>query len=600
MAELTVGYAAMLEQFDPREVVDLTALAEAARVLRLHGGRPLPAVGARTGEASFVWSVLAAVGERTTGDLGPGVTCPSFRFHPAIVAQASATTEAMYPGRHWLGLGSGEALNEHVVGGYWPEVGERSARLFEAVELIKRLFDASIAGKDIKHRGQYFTMETSRLWTMPPVAPPVLVATAGPINAKRTGKLADGIITVGAPLEKIDGLFAKFAEGAREAGKDPDTMPKVLQLHMSWAETDEQALANAVDQWPNGGMKFPKADIRSPHDFAQMAKLVRPEDFEGRLLISADPDEHRAYIQRYVDLGFRPGLPAQRRAQPGASGSRSSAATCCPSSCGDGAAPYAAGPLAGVRVLELPSIGPAPFAAMLLADLGADVVRVDRPGGQQLQVVRARAGPAGSRQALVGARPQVDRSTCDTLLALVEQADLLIEGFRPGVAERLGIGPEPCLARNPRLVYGRMTGWGQDGPSAATAGHDITYIAVTGALHAIGEAGGAPQIPLNLVGDFAGALYLVTGLLAALHESRASGHGQVVDAAMVDSSAHLMTAFYGLTRAVRGATSAASTCSTAVRRSTASIARRTTAIWPSAPRAGVLRRAARPARARAR
>jgi coenzyme F420-dependent glucose-6-phosphate dehydrogenase len=147
-------------------------------------------------------------------------------------------------------------------------------------------------------------METSRLWTMPAVAPPVLVATAGPINAKRTGKLADGIITVGAPLEKIDGLFAKFAEGAREAGKDPETMPKVLQLHMSWAETDEQALANAIEQWPNGGMKFPKGDIRSPHDFAQMAKLVRPEDFEGRLLISADPDEHRAYIQRYVDLGF--------------------------------------------------------------------------------------------------------------------------------------------------------------------------------------------------------------------------------------------------------------------------------------------------------
>jgi G6PDH family F420-dependent oxidoreductase len=304
MAELTIGYAAMLEQFGPREVVDLTALAEqhgfSGCMAADHFQPWVPAQG----EAAFVWNVLAAVGERTTGDFGPGVTCPSFRFHPALVAQASATLAAMYPDRHWLGLGSGEALNEHVVGGHWPEVGERSARLFEAVELIKKLFDASIAGKDIKHRGQYFTMETSRLWTMPETPPPVLVATAGPINAKRTGRLADGIITVGAPLEKIEGLFAKFAEGAREAGKDPDTMPKVLQLHMSWAETDEQALANAMDQWPNGGMKFAKGDIRSPHDFAAMAALVRPEDFEGRLLISADPDEHRAYIQRFVDLGF--------------------------------------------------------------------------------------------------------------------------------------------------------------------------------------------------------------------------------------------------------------------------------------------------------
>jgi alpha-methylacyl-CoA racemase len=198
-----------------------------------------------------------------------------------------------------------------------------------------------------------------------------------------------------------------------------------------------------------------------------------------------------------------------------------------------------------VRVLELPSIGPGPFAAMLLADLGADVVRVDRPGGQLLQVVPPEQDLLGrGKRSLV-----VDLKTSaglDTVLALVAQADLLVEGFRPGVAERLGVGPEQCLARNPRLVYGRMTGWGQDGPTAATAGHDITYIAATGALHAIGEAGGAPQIPLNLVGDFSGALYLVTGLLAALHASRSSGRGQVVDAAMVDSTAHLLTAFYGL------------------------------------------------------
>jgi alkanesulfonate monooxygenase SsuD/methylene tetrahydromethanopterin reductase-like flavin-dependent oxidoreductase (luciferase family) len=176
--------------------------------------------------------------------------------------------------------------------------------MWEAIELVNKLFAASAEGKDVKHSGRFFSMETTRLWTMPEQAPPILVATAGPVNAKKTGRYADGIITVGAPLEKIGGLFDRFAAGAREAGKDPDAMPKVLQLHLSWAPTDEQALANAMTEWPNGGMKFPKADIRSPHDFAQMAKLVRPEDFEGRMVISADPDVHRAEIQRYVDLGF--------------------------------------------------------------------------------------------------------------------------------------------------------------------------------------------------------------------------------------------------------------------------------------------------------
>ena len=304
MSDLTFGYAAMLEQFHPSEVVDLTALAEEHGFSGCMAADHFQPWVPQQGQAAFVWNVLTAVGERTRGDMGPGVTCPSFRFHPAMVAQAAATLEAMYPGRSWLGVGSGEALNEHVIGGYWPEAGERSRRMFEAIELIKKLFDASVAGKDIKHKGEFFTMETSRLWTMPEVAPPVLVATAGPINAKKTGKLADGIITVGAPLEKIEGLFAKFAEGAREAGKDPETMPKILQLHLSWAESDEQAMHNAVTEWPNGGMKFDKGDIRSPFHFEQMAQLVRPEDFKGRMVVSADPDVHRAEVQRYLDLGF--------------------------------------------------------------------------------------------------------------------------------------------------------------------------------------------------------------------------------------------------------------------------------------------------------
>jgi coenzyme F420-dependent glucose-6-phosphate dehydrogenase len=304
MTGLRIGYAAMLEQFHPTEAVALAAYAESkgfSGVMAADHFQPwVPAQG----QSSFVWNVLAAVGERTTGDLGPGVTAPTFRWHPAMVAQASATLAAMYPGRHWLGIGSGEALNEHVVGQYWPEAPERINRMFEAVEIINKLFSASLAGKDTKHSGTYYKLESTRLWTMPDVAPPILIATAGPVTAKRAGKHADGLITVGAPLEKISMLFGKFDDGAREAGKDPAAAPKVLQLHLSWAPTDEEAMANALHEWPNGGMKFPKADIRSPFELEQMAKLVRPEDFEGRMVISADPDVHRAHIQKFADLGF--------------------------------------------------------------------------------------------------------------------------------------------------------------------------------------------------------------------------------------------------------------------------------------------------------
>jgi len=294
-----VGYAAMLEQFHPTEVVDYCAYAEQAGFSGVMAADHYQPWVPAQGQAAFVWNVLAAVGERTTGGFGPGVTCPSFRFHPSIVAQAAATMEAMYPGRFWLGLGSGEALNEHITGEYWPEAPERLARMWEAIEVIQKLF----TGKDVKHAGHYFKLETSRLWTMPDPAPPIIVATAGPITAKRTGKQTDGIITPGATPQKVSSIFAKFDEGAREAGKDPSAMPKILQMHLSWAETDEAALQNAMTEWPNGGMKFPKQDIRTPQDFEQIAKLVRPEDFSGRLLISADPDLHRAEIQRFLDLG---------------------------------------------------------------------------------------------------------------------------------------------------------------------------------------------------------------------------------------------------------------------------------------------------------
>lgn len=204
-----------------------------------------------------------------------------------------------------------------------------------------------------------------------------------------------------------------------------------------------------------------------------------------------------------------------------------------------------AGPLAGVRIVELAGIGPGPFAAMVLAELGADVISVERPGG-------GAAAMPHRFDLLRRSRPFIecdlrDPRGVEAVLTMVERADILIEGNRPGVTERLGLGPADCWSRNPRLVYGRMTGWGQHGPLANTAGHDITYLAISGALDPIGTADGGPVIPVNLLGDFAGgSLYLVTGLLAALWESRISGQGQVVDAAIVDGAASLTTLLHGM------------------------------------------------------
>jgi alpha-methylacyl-CoA racemase len=195
------------------------------------------------------------------------------------------------------------------------------------------------------------------------------------------------------------------------------------------------------------------------------------------------------------------------------------------------------GPLRGVKVVEIAGIGPGPHACMILADLGADVIRVERPGGQAL------AGGAGNL--LNRGRPSValnlkDPEATKTVLELIADADVLVEGMRPGVTERLGLGPEDCHAVNPRLVYGRMTGWGQDGPLAQAAGHDMNYIAITGTLYGLGQDKSRPHFPTNLVGDFGGgSTYLVIGILAALLEARISGRGQVVDAAIVDGTAHL-------------------------------------------------------------
>ena len=296
-----IGYAAMLEQFHPTELLDYCVAAEGAGFTagfmvseHFHPWTP------QQGQSAFAWSFMGALGTRTSLPFGTAVTCPGFRYHPAVLAHAAATLGAMFPGRFYLGLGAGEALNEHVVGGVWPEIGIRSAMMFESIEIINKLFSGNV----VKHKGEFFTLESAKLYTRPGEPVPVYVATAGPVNARKAGKFADGIITVGAADEKIGMLWGKYEEGAREAGKDPSRSPKMLQIHVSWARTDEEAVQNAMVEWPNGGMSFPKQDIKNPEDLAAMAKLVRPEDFKDRVLMTGDLEAHTKHIQHYVDMGF--------------------------------------------------------------------------------------------------------------------------------------------------------------------------------------------------------------------------------------------------------------------------------------------------------
>ena len=205
-----------------------------------------------------------------------------------------------------------------------------------------------------------------------------------------------------------------------------------------------------------------------------------------------------------------------------------------------------AGPLDGLKVIEMAGLGPAPFCAMMLADMGADVVRIERPGATSVTGTNGAYDVLSRNRRILKLNLKED-AALESVLALVERADILIEGFRPGVMERLGLGPEICLSRRPSLVYGRMTGWGQTGPLAHAAGHDINYIALSGALHAIGRPGEPPVVPLNYVGDFGGgAMMLAFGLLCALHHARLTGQGQVVDAAMTDGAALLSAMMYGM------------------------------------------------------
>ena len=295
-----LGYCAMFEQFHPNDMLDWCVLAEKCGFGGVMASDHFTPWVSAQGQAACVWPWLGAFGARCGLPVGTAVTPPGYRFHPAVIAHMAATVEAMFAGRFWLGLGAGEAVNEHILGEYWPEAHERVERLLESVEIIRKLF----TGKDVRHQGKHFKMETCRLWTLPEVPPPIFIASSGPVMSKNTGRVADGYMTVGAADDKLRMLSAKFEEGARGAGKDPATMPRYIQVHVSWARTHEQAEANALKEWPNGGMNFAKADVRYPEVFEAVAKMVRPEHFQGRVFISADLGAHTQFLQHFYDLGF--------------------------------------------------------------------------------------------------------------------------------------------------------------------------------------------------------------------------------------------------------------------------------------------------------
>jgi coenzyme F420-dependent glucose-6-phosphate dehydrogenase len=304
----SIGYAMMLERFAPDVAIGHAEYAEQHGFTGTVSTDHFQPWLSRHGEASFLWSVLGALGARTTGELGAGAVAAGGRMHPAAIAQAAATIASLYPGRHWLALGAGEALNEHVTGGYWPEAPERIARMFDAIEVIRKLFASGAStggasGRPVRHHGSHFELESAQLWTAPAVPPRILVATAGPVAAKRAGRSADGILTIGTSHEKAAALVDRFDEGLKEAGKPRGETLRVVRVDLSWAPTDEQAMANALAEWPLAGLRFPRSDVRSPGDFEQLARMVRPEDFAGRMLVSSDPDLHRAHLQRFVDLG---------------------------------------------------------------------------------------------------------------------------------------------------------------------------------------------------------------------------------------------------------------------------------------------------------
>ncbi len=294
-----IGQAIMLESVAPGRAVELAQSAQRYGFGSvMYSDRFAPWTNSQ-GQASFVWNVASAASAQTTIPINPGVISPSYRMHPAVVAQASATLASIFPDRHWLGIGAGELINEHVTGQYWPEPPTRINRMFSAIEIIRKLF----TGREARHSDPELIMEQARLWTLPDRPPRILVATAGPVTARRAGAVADGMITEGGRLEQLATLFEQLRTGATRAGRDPDRLYRVVRLHHAWAETEPAAEQAAIEHWPGPGVRYPVSEVRNTRDFEQLARRLRREDFADRMIISSDLDAHRRRIQQFLDLG---------------------------------------------------------------------------------------------------------------------------------------------------------------------------------------------------------------------------------------------------------------------------------------------------------
>ncbi|GAA3909825.1 TIGR03557 family F420-dependent LLM class oxidoreductase [Microbacterium invictum] len=301
MTSPEIHFVAALEQFEPAEAVRLAALADRAGFAGMVVADRFQPWLPSQGNAPFVWTVLGAIGQQTAGLLTASAVA-GFRMHPAAVAQASATVAALYPGRHRLVLSAGDAIDEHVVGGYWPEAPERAARLFEATDVIRKLFAGSVKGNDVRHAGEHFRLETARIWTMPDAAPPLQVWAGGPVTARRAGRGGDGIVVQAGPATRMAALLAAFRDGSRDTGRTQATA--TVHAQVSWAPTDAAAEQQALREWPMAGLRFPRGDIRSPFDVDQLARSVTIDDIRARIPVSADLDVHRAHLQALLDLGF--------------------------------------------------------------------------------------------------------------------------------------------------------------------------------------------------------------------------------------------------------------------------------------------------------
>ena len=295
-----VHFVAALEQLQPTQAVRLATEARRAGfagTMVFDRFQPwLPSQG----QAPSVWTVAGAMASGDSGLITVSAV-PGYRMHPAATAQASATLASLAEDGHRLLLSAGDAIDEHIAGGYWPEAPDRASRLFEAADMIRRLFSASAKGNDTRHAGEHYRLETSRLWTLPETAPAIHIWAGGPVTARRAGRSGLGIVVQAAARDRLAAILHAFDEGRRESGSSAKA---VAHVQLSWAPTDDDAMHQALEHWPMAGLRFPRGDIRSPFDVAQLAHSVTTDDIRTRIPVHSDASAHARHIRSFLDMGF--------------------------------------------------------------------------------------------------------------------------------------------------------------------------------------------------------------------------------------------------------------------------------------------------------